>query len=64
MKHPVIRPDIAQIYERNQEATLYVGNIDISVDEEILAEVFVQCAELKSLHMPRDKITGNHQGNL
>ena len=28
-------------YERNQEATLYVGNIDVKVTEEILWELFI-----------------------
>jgi splicing factor 3B subunit 4 len=34
---------ILGIYERNTEATVYVGNLDTKVDEEILWELFVQC---------------------
>lgn len=54
--------DISPLYERNQEATLYVGNLDTRVDEDILWELFVQCGPIKNVHVPRDKITGMHQG--
>jgi splicing factor 3B subunit 4 len=52
----------APIYERNQEATIYVGNCDPHVNEEILWELFLQCGPVVSVQMPRDKITGDHQG--
>lgn len=52
--------DITQIYERNQEATIYVGNLDMKVDEEMLWELFVQCGAVKNVHIPRDKITAAH----
>lgn len=55
-------PDISPLYERNQEATLYVGNLDGRVDEDILWELFTQCGVVKNVHIPRDKITGMHQG--
>jgi splicing factor 3B subunit 4 len=48
--------------ERNQDATVYVGNLDGKVDEEILWELFVQCGPLASVTLPRDRITQNHQG--
>lgn len=51
----------APIYERNQEATIYVGNCDPRVNEEILWELFLQCGPVVSVQMPRDKITGDHQ---
>eukprot|EP00820_Chromera_velia_P016665 Cvel_26166.t1-p1 / transcript=Cvel_26166.t1 / gene=Cvel_26166 / organism=Chromera_velia_CCMP2878 / gene_product=Splicing factor 3B subunit 4, putative / transcript_product=Splicing factor 3B subunit 4, putative / location=Cvel_scaffold3073:15022-19728(+) / protein_length=428 / sequence_SO=supercontig / SO=protein_coding / is_pseudo=false len=53
--------DISQIYERNQEATLYIGNLEPKVDEETLGELFTQCGPVKSVSMPRDKITQTHQ---
>lgn len=49
------------LFERNQEATVYVGNIDQKVNEEILWELFVQCGPVVNVHVPRDKITGEHQ---
>ena len=50
------------IYERNQEANIYVGNIDSKVNEETLWELFLQCGPVMNVHIPRDKITGDHQG--
>lgn len=49
------------LFERNQEATLYIGNIDLKVNEEILWELFTQCGPVVNVHIPRDKITGDHQ---
>lgn len=56
-------PDIGQIYERNQEATVYVGNLDTKTDEELLWEVFTQAGPIKNVHIPRDKVTGMHSSN-
>mmetsp|Transcript_11731 Transcript_11731/g.26174 ORF Transcript_11731/g.26174 Transcript_11731/m.26174 type:complete len:255 (-) Transcript_11731:76-840(-) len=53
---------ITQIYERNQEATIYVGNLDPKIDEEVLWELMVQCGPVANIHLPRDKITNTHQG--
>eukprot|EP00331_Platyophrya_macrostoma_P028367 CAMPEP_0176439424 /NCGR_PEP_ID=MMETSP0127-20121128/19933_1 /TAXON_ID=938130 /ORGANISM="Platyophrya macrostoma, Strain WH" /LENGTH=301 /DNA_ID=CAMNT_0017823687 /DNA_START=30 /DNA_END=933 /DNA_ORIENTATION=- len=50
------------LFERNQEATVYVGNCDQKVTEEILWELFSQCGPVVNVHMPRDKITSEHQG--
>ncbi|XP_053990810.1 splicing factor 3B subunit 4-like isoform X1 [Hylaeus volcanicus] len=55
-----LRGDINQIYERNQEATVYVGNLDSRTDEELLWEIFTQGGPVKNVHIPRDKITGMH----
>ncbi|KAH0475420.1 MAG: hypothetical protein KVP17_002819 [Porospora cf. gigantea B] len=54
--------DITQVYERNQEATVYCGNLDSRVDDEVLWELFVQCGPIRNVFVPRDKISGNHQG--
>jgi len=53
---------ITQVYERNQEATIYVGNLDPKMDEELLRELMVQCGPVANIHLPRDKITNTHQG--
>ena len=52
--------NLAPPYERNQEATLYVGNCDLKVTEELLWELFLQCGPVVSVQIPRDKITGDH----
>lgn len=62
MAAAVASSSVAPLYERNQEATLYVGNIDLKVTEEILWELFLQCGPVVSVQIPRDKITGDHNG--
>eukprot|EP00398_MALV-I-01_sp_L67-1_P000795 gene795-746_t len=54
--------NVAQVFERNQDATCYVGNLDPKVDDELLWELMVQAGPVQSLSLPRDKITGTHQG--
>ena len=50
------------LFERNQEATIYVGNLDHRVNEELLWELFLQCGPVVNVHIPRDKITNEHTG--
>lgn len=53
---------ITQIYERNQEATIYIGNVDPKIDEELVMELMVQAGPVANIHLPKDKITNTHQG--
>jgi splicing factor 3B subunit 4 len=55
-------PSLTSLFERNQEATCYVGNMDSRVTDEILWELFIQCGPVMNVHVPKDKITGEHQG--
>lgn len=48
----------AAIEQRNQEATLYVGNLDEKVTEELLWELMLQGGPVVNVHMPKDKISG------
>lgn len=48
--------------ERNQEATIYVGNIDEQVTEPLLWELFLQAGPVVNVHLPKDRITLAHQG--
>lgn len=50
------------VAERNQDATIYVGGLDEKVSESILWELFVQAGPVVNVHMPKDRITQNHQG--
>ena len=52
----------ANLQEKNEEAIVFVSNIDQKVTEELLWELFVQAGPVVSVFMPRDKITGDHQG--
>ncbi|TYZ67080.1 hypothetical protein PybrP1_003875 [[Pythium] brassicae (nom. inval.)] len=51
----------AAIEQRNQDATLYVGNLDDKVSEELLWELMLQAGAVSNVHMPRDKVTNTHQ---
>jgi splicing factor 3B subunit 4 len=51
----------AAIEQRNQDATLYVGNLDDRVSEELLWELMLQAGSVINVHMPRDKVSGTHQ---
>lgn len=52
----------AAIEQKNQEATIYVGNIDEKITEDIIWELMLQCGPVNSVFMPKDKVTGKHIG--
>jgi len=56
MSHPT------HVIERNQDATCYVGDLDQQVTEPMLWELFVQAGPVVNIHMPKDKLTGQHSG--
>lgn len=51
----------AEIEQRNQDATCYCGNLDEKVSEELLWEIMLQAGPVVSVHMPKDKVTLEHQ---
>lgn len=53
---------LAQVEHRNQDATVYVGNLDSGCTENLLLELFVQIGRVKSVYMPKDKVTQSHNG--
>lgn len=48
--------------DRNQDATCYIGNIDDRATDAIVWELMIQAGPLVNLHLPKDRITQNHQG--
>jgi splicing factor 3B subunit 4 len=52
----------AAIEQRNQDATIYVGNLDEKVHDELLWEFMLQAGPVVNVHMPKDKVSGIHQG--
>ncbi|KXZ49305.1 hypothetical protein GPECTOR_22g899 [Gonium pectorale] len=48
--------------DRNQEATVYVGNLDVQVTEELVWELFTQAGPVVNVYMPKDRVTNQHQG--
>lgn len=53
---------LSAVYERNQEATVYISNLDSKVTDDLLLELFLQCGPVVSIHIPKDRITGEHSG--
>jgi len=53
---------MSHIQERNQEATVYVGDIDPQVNEALLWELFLQAGPVVNVHVPKDKLTQQHMG--
>uniref|UniRef100_A0A8J9S3E9 RRM domain-containing protein n=1 Tax=Phaeodactylum tricornutum TaxID=2850 RepID=A0A8J9S3E9_PHATR len=53
---------LAVVEHRNQDATVYVGNLDQACSEELLTELFSQVGRVASVYMPKDKLSGQHNG--
>ncbi len=53
---------VGQPVERNQEATIYIGNLDQQIDEALLWELFIQVGPIQSVYIPRDRVTNTHAG--
>ncbi|GMH38962.1 hypothetical protein BSKO_06860 [Bryopsis sp. KO-2023] len=48
--------------DRNQDATVYVGNLDPQVSEELVWELFTQAGPVVNVYLPKDRVTNAHQG--
>ncbi|EIE23928.1 RNA-binding domain-containing protein [Coccomyxa subellipsoidea C-169] len=48
--------------DRNQDATVYVGNLDVQLSEELVWELFVQSGPVVNVYLPKDRVTSQHQG--
>jgi splicing factor 3B subunit 4 len=53
---------LTTVEHRNQDATVYVGNLDPVCTEELMTELFGQVGRVQSVYMPKDKLTGVHNG--
>merc|ERR1711871_345539 len=49
-----------QVLQRNQEATVYVGNLEEKVSDELLWELMLQAGPIVNVHIPKDKMGGKH----
>lgn len=52
----------ASIEQRNQDATIYIGNLDEKVNDEILWELMLQAGPVVNVHTPKDKVSNQHLG--
>ena len=50
------------IVHKNNEAIVFATNVDFKIREELLWELFTQTGPVVSVFMPRDRVTGDHQG--
>ncbi|EJD06288.1 uncharacterized protein FOMMEDRAFT_18426 [Fomitiporia mediterranea MF3/22] len=48
--------------DRNQEATVYLGNLDERVSDAIIWELMLQAGPVVNVHLPKDRISMAHQG--
>ncbi|KAI8068577.1 hypothetical protein BC940DRAFT_298526 [Gongronella butleri] len=49
-------------FERNQEATVYIGNLDTRATESLVWELMLQAGPVVNVHLPKDRVTQAHQG--
>ncbi|KXS16249.1 RNA-binding domain-containing protein [Gonapodya prolifera JEL478] len=51
-----------QQYERNQDNTCYVGNLDEKISDALIWELFLQAGPVVNVYLPKDRVTMLHQG--
>ncbi|GAM86856.1 hypothetical protein ANO11243_048760 [Dothideomycetidae sp. 11243] len=49
-------------WEQDKEATVYVGNLDERVTDEMVWELMLQVGRIQGVHLPKDRVTQQHQG--
>lgn len=50
------------MYERNQDASIYIGNLDDRVTDELIWELMTQVGPVQNVHLPKDRVTQSTQG--
>ncbi|KAJ1919980.1 Spliceosome-associated protein 49 [Mycoemilia scoparia] len=48
--------------DRNQDATLYIGNLDERVTDSLIWELMTQAGPVVNVHLPKDRVTQTTQG--
>ncbi|KAH9918410.1 uncharacterized protein BXZ73DRAFT_105285 [Epithele typhae] len=48
--------------DRNQEATVYLGNLDERCSDALIWELMLQAGPVANVHLPKDRISMAHQG--
>ncbi|SCU84678.1 LADA_0D03136g1_1 [Lachancea dasiensis] len=49
-------------HNKIQEFTVYIGNVAPEVTKEVIYELFLQVAPIKSIRYPKDRVLETHQG--
>ncbi|KIY48288.1 hypothetical protein FISHEDRAFT_9301, partial [Fistulina hepatica ATCC 64428] len=48
--------------DRNQEATVYLGNLDERCTDALIWELMLQAGPVVNVHLPKDRVSMTHQG--
>ncbi|PLW30632.1 hypothetical protein PCASD_17766 [Puccinia coronata f. sp. avenae] len=48
--------------DRNQEATVYMGNLDERCTDALVWELMLQAGPVVNVHLPKDRVSMSHQG--
>jgi splicing factor 3B subunit 4 len=48
--------------EQDKEATVYIGNLDERVTDQLVWELMLQAGRIQNVHLPKDRVTQIHQG--
>ena len=48
--------------EQDKEATVYIGNLDERVTDQLVWELMLQAGRIQNVHLPKDRVTQTHQG--
>ncbi|KAJ6438506.1 spliceosome-associated protein 49 [Purpureocillium lavendulum] len=62
MRWPMLTRSATTPREQDKEATVYIGNIDERASTAMVYEIMLQMGPIHNIHMPRDRVTQNHQG--
>lgn len=52
----------ARHWEQDKDSTLYVGNLDERCTDALVWELMLQAGPVINVHLPKDRVTQNHQG--
>ncbi|KAF2811167.1 RNA-binding domain-containing protein [Mytilinidion resinicola] len=52
----------ARHWDQDKDATVYVGNLDERVTDQLVWELMLQAGRISNVHMPKDRVTQTHQG--
>ncbi|KAF2736974.1 RNA-binding domain-containing protein [Polyplosphaeria fusca] len=52
----------AKHWEQSKDMTIYIGNLDERVSDQLVWELFIQMGRIDNIHLPKDRVTQTHQG--
>ncbi|KAF2205154.1 RNA-binding domain-containing protein [Delitschia confertaspora ATCC 74209] len=49
-------------WEQDKEATVYIGNLDERVTDQLVWELMLQAGRIQNVHLPKDRVSQTHSG--